>query len=150
MILWRISNHRNLDGHGGLIAHARWHSLGRRIVYFAETPAGALLEALVHLELDIDSLPSSYRLLKVEAQESVKMKHLSLGDLAKGWVADQASTREMGDGWLAWRESALLRVPSAIVPETFNVLLNPEHEHARRLKIVGHHKYPWDQRLFGH
>src|SRR5215469_12783294 len=114
MILWRISNHRALDGYGGLIAHARWHSLGRRIVYLAETPAGALLEALVHLELDIDSLPSSYRLLKVEAPESVKMKQLSQGDLSKDWVTDQASTREIGDGWLASRESALLRVPSAV------------------------------------
>jgi RES domain-containing protein len=149
MILWRISNHRTLDGYGGLIAPARWHSLGRRIIYLSETPAGALLEALVHLELDIDSLPSSYQLLKIEAPESLEMKQLSEGDLPKDWVTDHASTREAGDSWLASRETALLQVPSAIVPETFNVLLNPEHEHARQLKVLGHNKYPWDRRLFG-
>jgi RES domain-containing protein len=148
MVFWRISNHRTLDGYGGLIASARWHSLGRRIVYLAESPAGALLEVLVHLELDADSLPSSYRLLKIEAPDRIEFQQLSSADLPKRWAADPSITREIGDRWLAARETALLRVPSAIVPETFNVLLNPEHADSRQLKVVSHHKHPWDQRLF--
>lgn len=149
MILWRISNHRTLDGYGGLTASARWHSLGRRIVYLAETPAGALLEALVHLELDFVSLPSSYQLLKVDFPDSIRVKRLRQEDLLNHWATDQAITREIGDVWLSSRETALARVPSAIVPETFNVLLNPEHEDSRQLRVLSHNKYPWDQRLFG-
>src|SRR5262249_30991577 len=132
-----------------LIAGARWHDLGRRIVYLAESPAGALLEALVHLELELDALPSGYQLLKIEAPESIKLTRLAQEDLPRNWAGDHTITREIGDRWLASQDKAMLRVPSAIVPETFNVLLNPEHEEARLLKILSHNKYPWDQRLFG-
>lgn len=149
MILWRISNHRMLDGYGGLLASARWHTMGRRVVYLAESPAGALLEVLVHLELDVDSLPPSYKLLKTEAVNDIKTKELSSADLPRHWPGNPVITREIGDQWLASRATALLRVPSVIVPETFNILLNPEHEDSRRVRILSHNKYPWDQRLLG-
>ena len=57
MFLWRISNHRTLDGRGGLETSARWHTLGRPVVYLAESVASALLEVLVHLELSPVGLP---------------------------------------------------------------------------------------------
>jgi len=57
MFLWRISNHATLNGRGGLYTSARWHTAGRLVVYLAESSAGALLEALVHLELKPGRLP---------------------------------------------------------------------------------------------
>jgi RES domain-containing protein len=147
MILWRISNHATLDGRGGLLASARWHSLGRPILYLAESSAGALLEVLVHLELDLELLPPSYSLLKTEAPQHIKMKQISPADLPRHWRSDQAITREIGDRWLASRETVLMRVPSVIVPETFNVVLNPEHTDARQIKVISRQSYPWDQRL---
>lgn len=148
MILWRISNHATLDGRGGLLAPGRWHTLGRAIVYLAETPAGALVEVLVHLELDLDELPRSYNLLKAEAPEDMAVKQALVEDLPKGWKEDQTITRTIGDEWLASRETALLRVPSVIVPDTFNVLLNPQHDGASRIKVLWRQQYPWDERLF--
>src|SRR5581483_9628511 len=144
MFLWRISNYNTLDGRGGLIASARWHSEGLRIVYFAETPAGALVEALVHLELDPAHLPKSYRLLKAEARDRVPTKVVMPADLAGNWIRDYLTTRNVGDEWLASRTTALLRVPSAIVPETFNVLLNPEHSDVKKIRVLWHDEYPWD------
>ena len=147
MFLWRISNHRTLDGKGGLETSARWHTQGRPVVYLAESVAGALLEVLVHLELSPVRLPKSYRLLKVEVPDDISNEALSPSDLGNTWTDDETLTRTVGDQWLASKRSALLRVPSAIVPETLNVLLNSAHEEARRLRIISHREYPWDLRL---
>jgi RES domain-containing protein len=147
MFLWRISNHRTLDGRGGLETSARWHTQGGPIVYLAESVAGALLGVLVHLELSPVLLPKSYRLLKVKVPDDLSMDTLSASDLGETWINDETLTRTVGDQWLASKRSALLQVPSAIAPETLNVLLNSAHEEARRLKIVSHREYPWDLRL---
>jgi RES domain-containing protein len=147
MVLWRISNHRTLDGRGGLKASARWHTRGRPIVYLAETATGALTEALVHLELDLDNLPRKYKLLKSEAPDDIAIRKITKADLPKIWVQDVIVTRTIGDEWLASNETALLRVPSAIAPESFNVLLNPMHREATRFVVVDYRVYPWDRRL---
>ena len=149
MFLWRISNHATLEGRGGLQASARWHMEGRRIVYLAETPAGALVEALVHLELNPTHLPKAYRLLKAEAPDELPMRTIAAADVTTDWIHDEIATRTIGDEWLASRTTAVLRVPSAIVPETFNALLNPEHADAERVRVLWHAEYPWDERLIG-
>lgn len=147
MILWRISNYSTLDGRGGLLAPGRWHSQGHPIVYLAESAAGVLTETLVHLELDIAALPKSYRLLKAEAPDSMKIRTVTKAELPENWIHELVITRTIGDQWLAERQTALLRVPSAIVPETFNVLLNPVHPEAAQVKVLWHQEYPWDNRL---
>jgi RES domain-containing protein len=147
MILWRISNHASLDGDGGLLASARWHFRGHPVVYLAESPPGALLEVLVHLELDSSALPKGYKMLKVEAADDVSIRTVERSELPAGWHQHAAITHIIGANWLASRETVLLRVPSVIVPETYNVLLNPRHPDAARLRILWHREYPWDSRL---
>ena len=147
MFLWRISNHANLDGRGGLHASGRWHTEGKRIVYLAENPAGALVEVLVHLELDPAHFPKSYRLLKAEAPEGLSARTLGASELPNDWLSDQITTRTIGDEWINSESAVLLRVPSAILPETFNVLLNPDHAEADRIRVLWHEEYPWDARL---
>jgi len=149
MLLWRISNHTTLDGQGGLTASARWHTAGRPIVYLAESPAGALLEALVRLEIHPARMPRAYRLLKAEAPDDLSLNSIHGTNLPAGWSHNPVATRTIGDEWLALKSSALLRVPSAIVPETFNLLLNPEHAHGARVQVLWHEEYPWDNRLLG-
>jgi len=148
MFLWRISNHERLDGRGGLLASARWHTRGRAIVYLAASPAGALVEVLVNLELDAARLPGSYTLLKVEAPDDVQLRRIELASLPEGWANDLTISRNRGDEWLAGGESALLEVPSAILPDTFNVLLNPHHADAQRIRVVWQRAYPYDRRFF--
>jgi len=125
MVLWRISNHLSLAGEGGLRASGRWHTRGRRVVYCAQSAAAALLEALVHLEIEIDRLPRQYRLLKLVAPDDLRMERVSPDALPRNWVTRTDLTRPIGDDWLQRGAAPLLSVPSAIVPETFNVLLNP-------------------------
>ncbi|MGC2324248.1 MAG: RES family NAD+ phosphorylase, partial [Terriglobales bacterium] len=125
----------------------RWHSAGHSIVYLAESPAGALLEALVHLELPPDAYPARYGLVKAEAPDDISLRTLGRAELTGDWMRNLILTRTMGDEWLISRSTVLLRVPSVIVPETFNILLNPAHPHASRVRVLWHAEYPWDERL---
>ena len=146
MICWRISNFETLTGEGGLRYGGRWHSAGRPVVYLAESPAGALLEVLVHLELSPEELPQGYTLLRVESPEELRPAPLDLpaGD---GWKLDLGVTRELGDRWLRGRETALARVPSVLLPHTWNVLLNPAHENAGQLRVLETTRIEFDARL---
>jgi RES domain-containing protein len=147
VFLWRISNHPSLAGDGALRTPGRWHSRGRRVVYCAQNPAAALLEILVHFEIDIHDLPVRSRLLKIHAPEDVPVEHVSVDHLPSDWSEKTDVTCALGDGWLARGSAALLTVPSAIVPETFNVLLNPAHHDARRATIVDTGEHAIDPRL---
>ena len=147
MILWRISNHVSLAGDGGLRTPGRWHTRGRRIVYCSQSPAAALLEVLVHFELDLRDLPARYRLLKLQAPDELTVERVTPQDLPEGWFERTDLTRAMGDRWLEAGRSPLLTVPSAVVPETFNVLLNPIHPDAQRIAVVQLSEHAVDARL---
>ena len=149
MVLWRISNHADLNGIGGLYASARWHTKGRPIVYLAETPAGALLESLVHLEIDKEDVPLRYQLMKVNAEDDIPFETVMPDSLPNTWRDEEEITRRIGTEWLKDGKTALLQVPSAIMPETWNWLLNPRHEDAKRVRIVSAVKYFHDMRLVG-
>ena len=142
VILWRISEYASLDGGGGIAVDGRWHSAGRPIVYAAETSALAMLEVLVHLE--VDEMPPSFQLLEIEAPD----------DLASAsWPieqdpADQTATRAWGDVWLSGGDAALARVPSVIAPRGSNWLINPAHTDASHVKLLSATRWPWDMRLF--
>jgi RES domain-containing protein len=147
VFLWRISNHLSLTGDGALRTPGRWHTRGRRVVYCAQSPAAALLEILVHFEIDIQDLPVRYRLLKIQVPDDVQFERVSVDDLPKDWPERTEATRALGDGWLTKASTALLSVPSAIVPETFNFLLNPAHQDAKRIVIVQTGEHAIDPRL---
>jgi RES domain-containing protein len=147
MNLWRISKYHDLLGEGGMKASARWHTRGSRIVYLADSPAGALLEILVHLEIDKEDIPEPYSLLRIAAPEDVAVESLT-PPAGEGWKQDEDLTRRMGDSWLNTGESALARVPGAIISESWNYLLNPEHPLAERVKIESIIQERYDRRLF--
>jgi RES domain-containing protein len=144
-ILWRVSRHRDLKGAGGLRAPGRWHERGLPVVYLAESPAGALLEACVHTSAN--DVPPRYTLLTLEVGSRVAVSHLSLKTLPDDWIQRAEVTREIGSVWLRAGRSALFRVPSALVPATFNVLLNPLHADAEHVRIQSAVAYPFDPRI---
>ena len=75
-LLWRISNHAGLSGEGGLRYSARWHTAGLPVVYLAASPAGAMIEILVHLELNEDNIPLHYQLLEVAVPDDLVIEDL--------------------------------------------------------------------------
>ena len=144
MILWRVSRFRNLSGTGGLRASGRWHSAGRPIVYLAESPAGAMVEVCVHTASN--NVPPAIIMLQIEGPD-ISIPAVEPEDLKRDWIKDVDVTRAIGDKWLAEGTTVLFRVPSVIVPSTFNVLLNPVHPQAREFEITQVYVYPFDVRL---
>lgn len=144
--LWRISNYQTLNGVGGLTYSARWHNAGRPIVYLADHPAGALLETLVHLNVDDEDVPDGFTLLEVEIADKMIVKDLAVPD--GDWRADLSGTRRAGDRWLVGGKSLLARMPSAVVPRSWNYLLNPLHPDARKARIASVFAERYDLRLF--
>lgn len=145
MLLWRISRHLDLNGRGGLYASGRWHHRGAPIVYLAETPAGALLETCVHTSAN--DIPPSYTLLALLVEDSISLEALEAKTLPPDWIDHLKVTREIGSEWLRSLRTALLRVPSSLVPATFNVLLNPLHADAAKITIDAAYSYPFDPRI---
>jgi RES domain-containing protein len=147
--LWRISNFIDLSGEGARLASGRWHTEGKPVVYLAENPAGAMLERVVHLmDRNEDGiLPRFYQLLQIAIPDDVAVKQLNT--LAPtDWKEHVEYTRQIGDAWLASQETPLARVPSAIAPQTWNYLLNPEHLSTKQVRVAEVIRERFDGRLF--
>ncbi len=147
MRLYRISNHTNLDGDGGLRASGRWYTKGRPVLYCAPNPAVAVLEILVHLEVDAEDFPASYQLLTINVADDISTATVGSSALPGNWWRNPPATRAIGDKWLVTGKTALLTVPCAIVPATTNTLFNPAHPDSRKIRITRIASYHLDERL---
>lgn len=145
MQLWRVSNFADLSGNGGVMFPARWHNAGRPILYAAESPAGALLEILVHV--DREDVPDDFQLIEMEVDDAASVEALEQTELPPNWRDDLMATRAIGDEWLSQGRSLVLRVPSILAPRTWNALLNPQHRDAPRMRIIGTERFPFDGRF---
>jgi len=148
VILWRVSNYTTLDGAGGLYVPGRWHTKGRPVIYCSLNPSTALLETLVHIEIDSEDRPDRFQVLKIEGPETLSQQTVEPDSLPESWTHDITATQSMGDLWLSEGHSLLLQVPSVLVPETWNLLVNPRHMEASLLKIVAIYEHPFDDRFF--
>ena len=146
MTVFRLCRHDRtaLDGTGGLYADGRWHRLGSRIVYAASTVSLALVEVRVHHQM----APLGWVSLEIDAPSHL-IEHLDLAILPTGWQDDRNHTQTAGEEWLAGRRSAMLAVPSVIVPRAKNYLINPLHPAAVQIRLVESTPFSFDPRLFG-
>jgi RES domain-containing protein len=115
------------------------------VVYLAESPAGALLEACIHTSAN--DVPPNYTLLEIAVEAAISLEELSASRLPAGWIEHVEVTREIGTSWLREQRSCLLRIPSALVPVTFNVLVNPLHGDAACIRIQSAVIHPFDSRI---
>ncbi len=92
-------------------------------------------------------MPDRFQLLTIDIEDGVAMDEIAAENLPDGWRNDLAVTRSKGDAWLASDSTLLCRVPSVILPEVYNVLVNPAHPDMARTKIVNRRSVPLDSRL---
>ena len=130
-----------------MLKGARWNSPGKRVIYAAQTYAGAVLEILVHANLA--SVPRTLASVTIDIPDDVAIDVLSSTAL-RGWDAeDLLASRLFGDRWLDERRTAVLLVPSAVLQgRENNVLLNPEHPAFARIQASAPEPVAWDPRLF--
>ena len=149
---WRIVKARYAEsafsGEGARLYGGRWNSPGVPVVYAAQHQSLAVLEVLVGLE-DASLLPR-FVLFKVEFENGL-VETLADAALPRAWRANPPprSTQRLGDAWAAEARSAVLSVPSAVVPAERVYLLNPRHPNFGALAIEGPYPYAFDPRLGG-
>ncbi len=145
---------RALDGEGARRYGGRWNRPGRAVVYTSASRALAILELLAQVERG--DLRRGLLLLTVEVPEVGELKELVVGSrgsrgsrLPRGWDAypAPATCQKMGDDWMERAESLVLAVPSAIVPEERNFLLNPAHPAFACVREAGAREFRFDKRL---
>src|ERR1700722_9453113 len=148
VIVWRFSRHESLDGRGGLLASARWHTRGKEILYCAPNPATAVLEILVHSQIREPAALAHHRFIKVDVPDEVSRQSVDEAQLPTDWSRRITVTRAWGDRWLREGCTALFSVGSVLAPESYNVIINPRHAEAARIRRTAIVPYPLDSRLF--
>lgn len=147
LILWRVSNYQTRDGVGGLYVSGRWHTKGHPVVYCTLNPSTALLETLVHMEIDSEDRPERFQVMRIEGPDSLSIEKVEADSLPPNWADDLSATQAIGDCWLTETRSLLLQVPSVLVPETWNILVSPQHVEANLLRITAMYEHALDGRL---
>lgn len=136
-----------VSGEGGLRGSARWHTKGRPIVYTATSQALATLEIAVNLNRP--RVIPSYRILEVQVPDDLVIT-VNEADLPDGWDRkddEPLIARTIGDHWLASQASAALRIPSSVIPQEYNVLLNPAHPEFSKITYDDPLDFPFDPRI---
>jgi len=150
MKAWRITQKRRartaFSGEGARLYGGRWNSPGVPMVYVAQTQSLAVLEVLVHL--DTPALLEQYVFLEADFDDSL-VTVLDRSSLPRSWKADPVpeSVQTVGDRWASSGSSAVLRVPSVLVPEESNFLLNPRHPDFVKIAVSRPHAFRFDARL---
>jgi RES domain-containing protein len=150
--IWRLCIARYatdpLSGEGARLYGGRWNYPGIAVAYTAGSLALALLELLIHIDYDL--VPSDLVSIEVYVPPSASIERVEISALPRNWRAYPApkSLRKIGSAWAIKKRSLLLEVPSVVVPDERNYLVNPQHPEFTNLKI-GHPKaFKFDPRLF--
>ncbi|MFO8027664.1 MAG: RES family NAD+ phosphorylase [Opitutales bacterium] len=146
---WRIVTRKwaeaAFDGEGARLYGGRWNSPGRAVVYLADSRALAALESLVHHpgipEIDYVRFPVRFKSSLVEAVPTTGLE----ASIRSPVVAPE--TQAVGDQWLRQGRKPVLEVPSAIIPEEYNYLLNPKHPKFGQIEIGAAEGFAFDPRL---
>jgi RES domain-containing protein len=146
---WRIvredHGYTAFDGEGAWRFGGRWNSLGTRTVYTSATLSLAALETLVHLNPPV---AFKYVAIPIEFDEAL-VETFATSDLPADWNEEPPppSTAEIGDRWVKESRSAVLELPSVIIPAEPNYLLNPTHSDFKRIRIGKPTPFSFDPRL---
>lgn len=138
-----------LEGIGAALADGyRWNSLNTFLVYTAESRALATLEVSVHLDLNED-LPTDRYYVEIDVPNDITISELKIEELPDGWDSKPPllETQFIGDDFVKEKSAAILKVPSSIVQQEFNYLINPNHPDAARISVVSAIPFKFDERL---
>jgi RES domain-containing protein len=147
---WRIVKEKHaksaFSGEGARIFEGRWNSAGVRMVYCSEHLSLAALEILVHTQPVM--IRDKFHAFHVTWDESL-MTTIDLKKLPKGWNAQPPGpvSKSIGDEWIRSERSAVLALPSIIIPFEQTFLLNPKHRDFAKIRVKDSGSFALDPRL---
>jgi len=148
MIIYRITKKKrasDIHGTGAVLYPGRWNKKGTPVLYTGETKDIALLENIVHTppmflpDLDI---------LTIEIPDD-SITEIKESDLPANWFKYPAPAilAEIGEEWVAKGDTIALKVPSSVIPTSFNYILNCNHKDYHKVKVLDHKQFRFDPRL---
>lgn len=139
---------KDLSGEGSRLYGGRWNKKGMAMLYFSDSLPTCLLEILVHL--DFKYLSNDFGYMEVEIPDALIDTKLKLKTLNENWRDNlpNSSTAKLGTEFLKSNKKLALKVPSAILPITSNILVNPRHKDILKLKVIKVANLDIDSRLF--
>ena len=147
MNLYRLTTTKycqDLSGEGAKIYGGRWNPVGLPALYLSEFISLSILEILVRASQS--TAPDAYTLLTFQFPEN-SLTDIKLSSLKIHWQDHIDYTRYIGEEFLKDEKTLALRVPSAIVTQEHNFLLNPKHKDFKKIKIVHTELLNLDKRL---
>lgn len=148
MIVYRVTSGiyaNDISGEGAWLAGGRWNTQGIRVLYTSQHISLSILEILV--KADKLTAPHNYSIVSIELPDDKNHTVLELSRLKLNWQQHVNYTQWIGDQFINNRESLVLKVPSAIVPQEHNFLVNPLHTAFKKVKIVSVELLGLDKRL---
>lgn len=151
MRVFRICSkaHAAFDGEGARLYGGRWNRRGTAVVYASDSLALAALELLVHAEADL--LPDDLVSVAADVPDSLRVESVAASDLPRDWRRYPApeTLADRGTAWARAGRTAVLAVPSALVPRERNFLLNPAHPDFKKIRTQTPEPFALDTRLRG-
>jgi len=150
MIVYRIDREKRrknlLSGIGAEKVGGRWNKIGTRAVYTSQHISLAYLEVVMHLDI-VEDLPDDRILIHIEIPSDLKIG--TLKELPKDWNAFPYNNKTQAIFTKTVEENnfPVLKVPSAIVEDEYNFILNPIHPDFHKIKVVHIQKFSFDTRL---
>ncbi len=151
MIVFRLAKlkySRDLSGKGAEKSGGRWNSKGTPMVYTGNSRALCTTEIAVHTPLG--NVPDDYTLAIIEIPDNIRILKPELSRLPADWRSfpHPNSTQLLGDKFVSENKFLLMQVPSVVVQDEYNFLINPRHRDFNRIKIQKTEQFVFDERLF--
>jgi RES domain-containing protein len=151
MIVFRLSKSKyalDISGKGAEQSGGRWNSKGITLLYTSESRALCTTEIAVHTPLG--NIPLDYQIVSIEIPDDIKVEELLASELPEDWksLPHSHSTQEIGDKFVHTNKFLVLKVPSVVVQEEYNFLINPNHKDFKRIHIKLIEPFNFDGRLF--
>jgi RES domain-containing protein len=147
MLVYRIALAKYADSLKASGRAARWNPNDFQMIYTSSSRALACLENIVHRSQV--GLMSLFSVMVIEIPDKLKQEQVTLNDLPSDWkeYGQMLSTQSTGEHWLRGAKSAILKVPSAIIEEEVNYLINPLHKDFLSIKLIATEPFVFDSRL---
>lgn len=150
MRVWRVCSkrHQRFDGEGARRYGGRWNHQGTSVVYTSGSLSLAALELFVHVDIDI--APADLMAIQADVPDSLTIEAIKIESLPKDWRRYPApeTLKDIGTAWAAKASTAILAVPSAVIPGERNYLLNPAHRDFKRIRIHKPTPFRFDPRMW--
>ncbi len=147
MHVFRITHARWAESLAASGFAARWNPKGRFVIYTGGSRALACLENVVHRSGE--GLNNVFKVMVIQIPDDLNIAVISLNDLPENWFeySNYHLTQQVGVDWIDARKAAVLKVPSVIVPQEHNFLINPQHPDFSKIKLLGNEDFVFDPRI---